>query len=284
MMVTRLAPTPSGFLHAGNIYNFLLNWLWARANNGTVLLRIDDMDAARKRPEYVNDIFTTLAALGLDWDMGPSGPDDFEKNWRQQQRLPLYNQILDIWVQQDKMFVCTCSRQQLLNNQHCHCETEYLPWSTAHAAWRMKLYNPAAICFTDKQKGAVEVMVTDSFIIRKKDGLPAYQLCSLMDDRHFGVTHICRGEDLLPSTAMQLWLDAQLTTPYLRHCHLWHHPLLTLDGDKISKSAGAQSSSLMKDVKKEALLAGFARWMGWPAMDSLEALQQQAIFRKAAAL
>lgn len=92
--MTRMAPTPSGFLHLGNMYNFILNWLWARANNGKVLLRIDDADTERKRKEYLDDIFRVLEKTGLDWDLGPTGPDDFERNWTQAQRNDIYASLL----------------------------------------------------------------------------------------------------------------------------------------------------------------------------------------------
>jgi glutamyl/glutaminyl-tRNA synthetase len=123
---------------------------------------------------------------------------------------------------------------------------------------------------------------TGSFVVRKKDGIAAYQLTSLADDRHFGVTHIARGQDLLPSTAMQLYLDGLLDKKYLNACIFWHHPLLQQnDGAKISKSAGHQAQRLLQTVKKETLLADFATWMNWPQGVSL--LEMAALMKAALA-
>ncbi|MES2848938.1 MAG: glutamate--tRNA ligase family protein, partial [Bacteroidota bacterium] len=113
-------------------------------------------------------------------------------------------------------------------------------------------------------KSSVSINIDNPFVIKRKDGIAAYQLCSLADDRHFGVTHIGRGEDLLPSTAMQLYIDKHLSSPYFNNCHFWHHPLLTdAEGNKFSKNAGIQGSSITNQVKKEELLFSFAKWMGW---------------------
>ncbi len=269
-MVTRLAPTPSGFLHAGNVYNFLLNWLWAKALGGQVLLRIDDADAARKRPEYVEDIFRVLDWLGLHWDIGPSGPDDFEKHWTQLSRKELYVNILDELKGKGLVFACACSRKQLGNEAPYPgtCTNKGLPLDLPDTAWRIQMDKKTTIHFTDSALGTVYIPLaetTGSFVVRKKDGIAAYQLTSLADDRHFGVTHIARGQDLLPSTAMQLYLDGLLDKKYLNACIFWHHPLLQqTDGAKISKSAGHQAHSLLQTVKKETLLADFAAWMNWP--------------------
>jgi glutamyl/glutaminyl-tRNA synthetase len=269
-MITRLAPTPSGFLHTGNIYNFLLNWLWARASGGQVLLRIDDADAARKRPEYLEDIFRVLDWLGLDWDMGPTGPEDFEKHWTQAKRVDLYTNLLDELMGKQLVFACSCSRKQLGSDGPYpgHCLSKQLPLDTPDVAWRIRMGSETGVSFVDKAMGHVNINLTDTtgcFVVRKKDGMAAYQLASLADDRHFGVTHIVRGQDLLPSTAMQLYLDGLLDRPYLQHCGFWHHPLLTgHEGDKLSKSAGHQAHSLMGSMDKAVLLNGFAQWMGWP--------------------
>jgi glutamyl/glutaminyl-tRNA synthetase len=269
-VVTRLAPTPSGFLHTGNIYNFLLNWLWAKAEGGQVLLRIDDADAARKRPEYVADIFRVLEWLGLDWDLGPTGPDDFEKQWTQAQRIDLYMAILDELVHKQQLFACSCSRKQLGSEGPYpgHCTHKGLPLNLPDTAWRIHIDNQTRVHFADRALGQVNIQLAKtagSFVMRKKDGMAAYQLTSMADDRHFGVTHIARGQDLLPSTAMQLYIDGLLDIPYLNQCAFWHHRLLTGQaGDKLSKSAGHQAQSLLQMVKKEELLSGFAGWMGWP--------------------
>lgn len=268
-ILTRLAPTPSGFIHPGNVYNFLLNWLWARSQGGQVLLRIDDADAARKRPEYVEDIFRVLDWLGLDWDIGPAGVADFEQNWPQAKRTDLYNDLLNELTDKNLLFACTCSRKQLGNGEKPYpdtCRQKALPLATPEAAWRIQIGNASTIEFTDRTgKLAIDIATSHGcFVVRKKDGAAAYQVSSLADDRHFGVTHIARGQDLLPSTAMQLYIDQQLSQPYFNQCQFWHHPLLiSSNGDKLSKSAGHLSQSILHTFTKTDLLKGFAEWMGW---------------------
>lgn len=267
-MIARLAPTPSGFLHKGNIYNFLLNWLWARTNGGNVLLRIDDGDAARKRPEYLADIFRVLEWLGLDWDIGPNGTDDFEQNWSQQHRLPLYHRWLNQWAQQNKLYACTCSRKQLEENHACTCREKNIPLNTPEAAWRIPVPKEETISINDKALGNINGSLASfngSVIVRRKDGIPAYQLCSLADDDFYKITHIARGEDLLPSTLVQLYLSRQSASPFLHQCRFWHHPLVqNTEGEKLSKSAGAGSVSILEYGNKQEILNSFAAWLGYP--------------------
>ena len=268
-MLTRIAPTPSGYLHTGNLYNFLINWLWARCNGGKVLLRIDDGDAERKRPEYVDDIFRTLDWLGLDWDLGPTGPDDFERNWSQKKREPLYRMMLDELIGHQKIFACRCSRKQQQTHSSalpCACSREPFDPNLPDRAWRLKLEGDTRVAFSDRAMGEVQIDLTTNagpFVVRRKDGIPAYQVCSLADDRHFSVTHIARGIDLLESTAMQLYLDRQLADPLFGSIIFHHHILLKDRGEKLSKSAGAQGRSIRETRSPEQIIRGFVLWMNW---------------------
>lgn len=261
-MLTRIAPTPSGYLHKGNIYNFLLNWLWARANNGKVLLRIDDADAQRKRMEYVEDIFFVLDRLGLDRDIGPSGPDEFEKAWSQHHRRDLYEDMLKELAEAGAIYACSCSRSQLKEvDAVCNCKELNIPLHEKDVAWKCDMSLSEPIGINDR---LVNLRSNGDFVVRKKDGWPAYPVTSLSDDLHYGVTHIARGEDLLESTARQLYLDSLLPEPKFHRVEFWHHPLLTNDlNKKISKSAGAQARSLLDTERPEDIFQGFAKWMGW---------------------
>lgn len=109
----RLAPTPSGYLHLGNACNFLLTWLLVRRAGGSLRLRIDDADAGRSRPEFIDDIFRQLEWLGLDWDLGPVGPDDFAARYSQLKRLERYRELLRKLSERELVFPCTCSRKQI---------------------------------------------------------------------------------------------------------------------------------------------------------------------------
>ena len=227
----RLAPTPSGFLHLGNAYNFILTWLAARYQSGAqLLLRIDDLDADRKRPEYVQDIFDTLEWLGLDWDEGPRSADEFEEKWSQQLRMPMYFSLLEELRDQDLLFACAKSRRELTpfqGNYPIEFRDQGIALDTPGIAWRIKA--PRA-----------ETEIPQDFVVKRRDGVPAYQIASLADDLYFGITHIIRGEDLVASTAAQQFLAICLGREKFAAIHFLHHPLLLDEaGAKLSKSAGA---------------------------------------------
>ena len=112
-MLFRLAPTPSGYLHLGNAVNFVLTWLAARQRGAQLLLRIDDSDTARKRPEYVDDIFRAIDLLGLDYDLGPISSSDFEANWSQRHRYDQYVSTLNSLREAGALYACGLSRREL---------------------------------------------------------------------------------------------------------------------------------------------------------------------------
>src|SRR5690606_41399145 len=113
MLVTRIAPTPSGLLHLGNAWSFTLTWLAARAAGGHVWLRIDDLDAARAQDEYLEDIFASLRWLGLDWDSGPRDVADFKARYSQTLRLDRYRAAVETLKAGGHLYACTCTRSQL---------------------------------------------------------------------------------------------------------------------------------------------------------------------------
>jgi glutamyl/glutaminyl-tRNA synthetase len=226
-MLFRLAPTPSGFLHIGNAVNFVLIWLAARQLGGQLLLRIDDLDTTRKRPDYVADIFGTLDWLGLDYDIGPIGPDDLEKQWSQWLRLDQYAETLTKVREANALYTCALSRQQW---HELEVETN---WSALNRDSGLFGESDLAWRFRIPGNGSAD------FVVRRRDGLPSYQIASLTDDVFYGVTHIVRGQDLAESTTRQAQLARALGWANFEQTAVWHHPLL-LDnaGQKVSKSAG----------------------------------------------
>lgn len=253
----RLAPTPSGFLHAGNAVNFTLNWLAARLHPGArVLLRIDGLDADRKRPEYVQDVFDTLNWLDLDWDEGPRNAADFEKNWSQLLRLPLYFKALDALQAGGHLFACGKSRRDLEPFQGKYppeFRNQHLSPDDPNVAWRIR--TPEGSPLPD-------------FVVRRRDGIPAYQLASVVDDLHFGITHVIRGADLQESTEAQLFLAQCLNRPDYARIQFLHHPLLTDDtGIKLSKSAGASALRQWQAEGRppERVFKQAAAWLGMDA-------------------
>lgn len=246
----RLAPTPSGYLHEGNLANFLLNERLA-GPAGEVLLRIDDLDRGRFRREYLEDIFTQLMALDIQVTQGPTDAQNFEQRWSQRHRMALYEDALEQLRHHDLVFACPCSRKELALGKHRYgCLTGAVSKQQTGVAWRVRTAGLPPITLPDQvipTGFTVDVhQEIPEFVVRTKTGRPSYQLACTVDDFHFNITHIGRGQDLLPSTAAQVLLSDMLAYPTLvDRISLVHHTLISSeDGEKLSKSAGAQSSPL----------------------------------------
>ena len=244
--LTRIAPTPSGFLHPGNLYNFLLTESIANQHGADMLLRIDDMDAARMRTEYVEYIFSALSAIQFTWQRGPSNVRDFAAVWSQQHRLPQYERMLNTLAERGHVYACTCSRKEIQQRgAHVydgHCRTLNIPLDAVDVSWRVRVPEHSTVGWQDHIMGSVSVDLPASvgdFVVRRRDGLPAYQITSLCDDVAMGITIVVRGQDLKESTAMQLFLAKLLGENAFEKILWWHHPLIIdQQGEKLSKSAG----------------------------------------------
>jgi glutamyl-tRNA synthetase len=247
---SRLAPTPSGFLHLGNAFSFALTWLLTRYHAGTLLLRIDDIDNERRRPVYVEDVFQTLRWLQLDWDAGPKDAADFEAHFSQLHALDRYAHLLEGLRQAGKVYACNCSRSQVQASS-VHgiypgtCRHRNLALDTPDTSWRVHVPENTVISIPEYTVETRQVRldaVMGDFVVRRRNGLPAYQVASLADDLHYGINLVVRGVDLLPSTAAQLFLAGQLPPNVFQTAVFYHHPLLRDErGQKLSKSAGAAS-------------------------------------------
>ncbi len=255
---TRIAPTPSGYLHTGNALNFLLTAALAKRAGAAVLLRIDDLDRERYRTAYAGDIFETLRFLGIQPDEGPRDVDDFEKRWSQRWRMNLYNEALEKLRRNNSVFACTCTRTQ---SDECDCKDKALSFDAPNTSWRLITNGePIAMRSLDGSFTTAPLPIEmKNFIVRKKDGFPSYQLSSVVDDLHFGIDFIVRGEDLWASTLAQLVLAKQLGEDKAS-ISFYHHPLLTSKGEKLSKSAGA--SSIKHWRNRGRTLAEFFEYLG----------------------
>jgi glutamyl/glutaminyl-tRNA synthetase len=272
---TRIAPTPSGFLHLGNVFSFVLTIALARKHGASILLRIDDMDQERAQEQYLLDIFDTLNFLELPWDEGPRDPQQFKENFSQTHRLPIYNELLNDLKKQEKLFACNCSRSKLQQtapdgNYPGNCIYERLPLDSPDVNWRLitdtkqtfTIYNLETNIFTWSLPNDMA-----HFVVRKKDGMPSYQLASLADDIHFGIDLIVRGLDLRPSSIAQRYLANQLPSNSFQNAIFFHHNLLTDEkGMKLSKSAGSVSIQHFRKngKKKEEVYRMLARLNGLP--------------------
>ena len=241
-MTGRFAPSPSGRMHLGNLWSCLLAWLAARSAGGGMVLRLEDLDPDRCRPEYCGQIMRDLEWLGLDWDGEPV---------YQSKRTEVYRQAFQRLEQQDIIYPCFCTRAERLAASAPHrsdgaavydgrcgrlteAEREELS-RTRRPAWRVRVPEQV-IAFRDLlKKDYKEDLKRDcgDFILRRSDGVFAYQLAVVVDDAAMGVTQVVRGSDLLSSTPRQLWLQERLSLPHPEYGHL---PLLLApDGRRLAK-------------------------------------------------
>ncbi|CNH69949.1 glutamyl-Q tRNA(Asp) synthetase [Yersinia frederiksenii] len=225
--VGRFAPSPSGDLHFGSLIAALGSYLQARAQGGSWLVRIEDIDPPREIPGAAARILTALEHYGLHWD----GPVIY-----QSQRHDAYRATLEWLKQQGLSYYCTCTRsriQQIGGLYDGFCRERHLP--ADGAAIRLRQTQPV-YSFYDKLLGelhAVPALAEEDFIIRRRDGLFAYNLAVVVDDAFQGVTEIVRGADLIEPTVRQIALYKQLQQPVPSYLHL---PLaLNPDGNKLSK-------------------------------------------------
>jgi glutamyl-tRNA synthetase len=257
---TRLAPTPSGFLHIGNIASFVLTAGLARRYGASVLLRIDDLDRQRMRREFVDDIFETLHFLGIPWDEGPRDTDGFLRSWSQQARRGLYTEALDGLRARGAVFACRCSRSALARLAPdgaypgtCLPLDLPLEGDDGHS-WRLLPVPDTRIPVMDPWGVSKAFPLPPDmrhFVVRKRDGEASYQLASLVDDLHFGVDLVVRGMDLLGSTLAQLQLAGLLPENRFGRTAFVHHPLLSDEtGGKLSKSAGSTS---IRQLRREGM-------------------------------
>ena len=266
-VVSRLAPTPSGYLHIGNAVNFVLTWLLTRQAGGVLHLRIDDLDRARLRPAYLDNIFRVIDWLGIDYDHGPSGPDDFLRHHSQLLHLPEYNAILRRLAQRSGLV-------QASTRSRTNGAEALVPLETPGVAWRAHVPAGTTISFNDAWQGRTDVRLDalmPDFVIRKKDGVAAYQVASVVDDLRLGTTLVVRGLDLQPSTAAQLWLAAQLSETAAFNAariQFRHHPLLTdAAGHKLSKSQQLplDAGVMAQTQGKQAVFRAVAKLLQLPA-------------------
>lgn len=225
--VGRFAPTPSGYLHFGSLMAALASYLDARAAGGRWLLRMEDLDPPREMPGAQEAIVRALEAYGFEWD-GPMA--------RQSERLDTYNAAIDKLWADGHVYACTCSRKQLEPFAGLYPGFCREAGRDVHdAAIRLRVPD-RVYAFTDRVQGEFSQPLgreVGDFVIRRRDGLIAYQLAVVLDDAWQGVTHVVRGADLLDSTPRQLYLQELLGLP---QPHYLHVPLIIQpDGHKLGK-------------------------------------------------
>lgn len=294
----RFAPSPSGWLHLGNARTALFAWARARVAGGAFVMRVEDLDAPRTRPEAVAGNLEELAWLGLDWDEGPDrgGPHG---PYLQSERVAYYAAALERLVAAGRVYPCYLTRREVAElaaeapgpaaagsgvddagegpaEQPArvygarHRERNAAVAAARAAAGRapsLRFRVPdGTLPFHDAVQGEVTVDLgaeVGDFVVRRADGLHAYQLAVVVDDAAMGITEVARGADLLHSTAAQLLLyDALgLPAPVFAHVGL----LLDADGAKLAKRGGALSLRELRlaGVDPRAVLGVLAHGLGW---------------------
>ena len=258
MVRGRFAPSPSGRMHLGNLFCALLSFLSVKSRGGDWILRIEDLDTARCRPDYARQVEEDLRWLGLAWDQGGSagGPD---APYFQSRRTAFYEEALGRLREMGLVYPCFCTRAQLHTASAPHREDGLTVYPGT-----CRGFSPEDIAVTDGHLGEVtEYLPTDcgDFLLRRSDGLFAYQLAVVVDDAAMGVTEVVRGADLLTSTPRQLLLYELLGLPAPE---FFHFPLLlSPDGRRLSKRDGDLGLAALREkdspeevIGKLAYLAG----------------------------
>lgn len=239
---TRLAPSPTGFLHLGHGRTFWFAWDRCRRLNGSLVLRTEDLDYARCKPEFVRGAMTDIQWLGLNWDTGP---------YFQSERLGLYRVYLQKLIDSGCAYPCWCSRKDILEAAGAPhesgdepvypgtCRNRHRP--DQHQAGRMPAYrfripDNGSVRFLDGFSGPHEFQCGrdfGDFVLWRQDGIPSYQLAIVVDDYLMGISEVVRGEDLLKSTARQILIYQALgwKIPNWYHCPL----MLDKDGTRLAK-------------------------------------------------
>ena len=282
--IGRFAPSPTGPLHAGSLVAALASWLDARAHGGCWLVRIEDVDATRCHADLPRRIMRQLLQHALVPDAEPAV---------QSQRHAQYQQALNQLIGRGLAYPCTCSRKQIAGHwaghgqsPQRHGERVYpgtcrpqrgaapAPVPAQPHAWRLDiaaclqrqgLPADAATVWNDRRLGAQQQVVTQAvgdFVLRRADGLWAYQLAVVVDDADQGVTHVVRGEDLADNTARQIVLQQALDLPTPRYLHT---PLVRgTNGEKLSKQNGAEALPEGQEPQALANLQAAARVLDLP--------------------
>lgn len=260
MIRGRFAPSPSGRMHLGNAWSALLAWLSVRSQGGEMVLRLEDLDPDRCKMEYCRGVEEDFLWLGLDWDEGGSAGGD---SYYQSKRSHIYRQALERLEQAELIYPCFCTRGQLhAPNAPHRSDGEVIYAGTcrslteAERQARKVTRNPALrlivpdreFSFTDKLQGAFGENLSTAcgdFILRRSDGVYAYQLAVVVDDALMGITEVTRGSDLLGSTPRQLYLQCLLGYSAPDYCHV---PLLCApDGRRLSKRESDLTLSALRE-------------------------------------
>ncbi|WP_306566900.1 glutamate--tRNA ligase [Aquabacterium sp.] len=283
---TRFAPSPTGFIHLGNIRSALYPWAFARANQGVFILRIEDTDVERSSQEAVDVILEGMAWLGLNHDEGP---------YYQMQRMDRYKVVLQ--EMQDKGLVYPCymstaeldalRERQMANKEKPRYDGTWRPEAGktlppvpegVKPVLRFKNPQGGSVVWDDKVKGRIEISndELDDLVIARPDGTPTYNFCVVVDDMDMGITHVIRGDDHVNNTPRQINILRALGQEPPVYAHL--PTVLNEQGEKMSKRHGAKAVTQYRDegYLADAIVNYLAR-LGWSHGDDEIFSRQQLV-------
>ncbi|WP_370259357.1 glutamate--tRNA ligase [Idiomarina sp.] len=265
-VVTRFAPSPTGYLHVGGARTALYSWLVAKAQGGEFVLRIEDTDRERSTQPAIDAILEGMEWLGLNWDRGP---------YYQTKRFDRYKELVDQLLEEDKAYKCFCSTERLEKMREEQMERGEKPRYDGHCrdnpnasgdSYVIRFRNPqeGSVIFDDLIRGRIEFsnLELDDLIIARSDGTPTYNFCVVVDDWEMGITHVVRGEDHINNTPRQINILKALNAPVPYYAHV--SMILGDDGKKLSKRHGAVGVMHYRDdgYLPEAVINYLAR-LGW---------------------
>ncbi|WP_417655930.1 glutamate--tRNA ligase [Pseudidiomarina aestuarii] len=265
-VVTRFAPSPTGYLHVGGARTALYSWLVAKAQGGKFVLRIEDTDRERSTQPAIDAILEGMQWLGLNWDEGP---------YYQTKRFDRYEHYIEQLLAEDKAYKCYCSTERLDAMREEQMAAGEKPRYDGHCrdnpnvsgdGYVVRFRNPqtGSVVFDDHIRGRIEFANTelDDLIIARSDGTPTYNFCVVIDDWEMNITHVVRGEDHINNTPRQINILKALGAPVPEYAHV--SMILGDDGKKLSKRHGAVSVMQYRDdgYLPEAVLNYLVR-LGW---------------------
>ena len=298
----RIAPSPSGNLHVGTARTALFNYLFAKKNNGKFVLRIEDTDAERTSQEYVDNIFDSLKALGLNWDEGPDVGGNYGP-YTQSERFDIYPKYIQELLDKGFAYECFCTPEELeaekeeatankkayVYSKKCENLTEEekaklraegrKPAIRFNIAKAQKAFHESSILkFNDLVKGELQMdtNLIGDFVIMKSNGAPTYNYAVVIDDALMKITHVIRGEDHISNTYKQILIFEALGFEVPRFGHLGM--ILAPDRSKLSKRHGATAvSDFVEQGYLTEALVNFVALLGWAPSDGEEVKPVDAI-------
>lgn len=297
MIRVRFAPSPTGYLHIGNVRTALFNWLFARHLGGRFILRIEDTDLERSEVKFIDQILNDLRWLGLDWDEGPDIGGEYGP-YIQSQRQNLYTQYIDKLIEEGKAYYCYCSSEELQTRRdealkqglaprydnRCRSLTnsqikEYKDKGIKPVV-RFKI-RPVEICINDIIRGDVKIDTSlfGDIIIQRSDGSVSFHFAVCLDDMLMKITHVVRGEDHLTNTAKHILLFEALGVEPPKYAHL--PMILGKSGQMLSKREG--STSVIEYRNKGVLPEAFVNYMcllGWAPKNGEDILDIKEVIKE----